>query len=185
MNNRGFILAETIVMSVVLLVAFSFIYMAANNYINREKTSIFYDDVASIYQGYYVKEALSNYANLANRTYIQGLLSNSYGRIIGTETAGLFYDAGTFGVIADHLNLYQIYITNDVYNLKRCARNIALSDTKCQNTFMDEELRAYIMTINITDLSNEYYLILTFRRDNHGNTCLYESCFSHYIWVAI
>lgn len=185
MNNKGFILAETITMSVILLVTFGFVYLAANQYLVRQKTAVFYDDVATIYQAHYIKEALGQYSNLNSKK--DTIISSSYGMTIGSQTSGLFLYPDAFYKIADSLNLHQIFFTNNISGLKTCARNVNMTgdSNKCQNTFIDEELRAFINTINVTDLTNKYYLIFTFKRNNLGEKCDYEECFSHYTWVAL
>ena len=182
MNNKGFIFAETITMSVILLITFGFIYIATSQFLVKQKNAVFHDDIATIYQAHYIKEALTQYSDLNSRK--ASLVSTSYGIIIGNEISNLILEEDDFYNIADSLGLHQIFFTNNINSLKACARNVNMNDSKCKNTFMDEELRAFINTINVSNPTGDY-LIFTFKRNNQGEKCNYEECFSHYTWVAL
>jgi len=196
MKKNGFILLESIVMFVVLITALVMLYISANNFLVKEKTYSNYDDVASIYSAYYLTEALKDFTNI-NAIKASILANcNCYGIPVGLETIGMSYadyegQTEYLNTVASKLKLYQMYLvgtsTSDLRKLKECANGMG-SDSKCKNTYMDENLRAFIKAINIGDFSknlSNYYLIVEFRRSNDGGSCSEHNCTSQFTWMAL
>ena len=187
MKSKGFLMIESIIMFVVLISGLMLIYMSANNYLIREKRYSNYDDIASIYDAYYVKEALNNYSNIG--TMKDSLLDGyGYGRIIGVGIDNFFTNdniVDEFTFIAERVNLYQMYFFKNTNELKACVKKVDLN-SDCLKTYLDEDLRSYINTINTNSINSDYYLILEFRKDYEGYPCsIKEMCYSHYTWVAL
>ena len=187
MNNKGFVLVESIIMFIVLISSLMLLYIAASNYMLKERKYSNYDDIVSIYEAYYIKEALNQYSNIDSMKHSL-LTGYGYGRIIGEDISNFFVDeisTSTFYVLADKLHLHQIYLTSDINSLKTCAKKID-EDANCEKTFMDEEFRSYINSINLGNINNDYYLLLEFRVNASGDSCTTdEICFSRYTWVAL
>ena len=180
MNKRGFMLVEIIIMFAVFVTALLMIFSSANNYIVRERQHAFYNDVASIYKAIYLKEALVQYSNITAMD-----LSVVNNRVIGTQTPDLFPHTGNrdiFIQIADKFNMHQMYVTNDIRALRNCTTNL---ENCPPNTFLTEDLRAFINTINLSDLLTDRVLIFEFRKDRMGNTCGSNECYSYYTWLSL
>jgi len=188
-NNRGSLLLEALVMFILLVLFFLVVWRSVDGYTQRERTSLFHDDVATLYQGYYVSETLLRYTNThASGASWISVATHGYGRVIGTD-AGIsnFMRTGAnladFNNIMSRLNLHQIFITNNIVGLRNCARNPS-SSANCGRTFMDEEMRSFIRGIDRND--NGVYLIITFRRNHNGTPCTgVEACFSHFTWIRL
>jgi len=180
-------LVETVTMFLVLITALLLFYVYANNLFIKETEYSHYDDVVSVYNSYYIKEALFDHSEI-NTIVNPSLFDNNYGFIIGADYSNnLFINSisqSSFYNISNELNMHQMFLSNDIKNLKKCALDIDL-DTKCRNTFLDEEFRSYIKTINLGGIDGEYYLILQFKKDSNGNTCTSSECFSYYSWVTL
>ena len=199
MNKKGFVLVESIIMFLVLMVALGFVYNTVNSVLVRQKQTLFYDDVAVMYRAYYVKEAVLKYTNFDTSGNISNFLTIPtvrLGAIIGTDISNFapgFFKSGAntvadFNRIVEVFNLEQIFITSgqNMAELKNCSRNINEASERCKNTFMDEELRSYIRTISTAGMDNDqYYLILTFRTAKDGSPCTSTSCFNYHAWVRL
>jgi len=196
MNNRGSLLLEALVMFILLVMFFLVVWRAVDGYMQRERVALFHDDIATLYQGYYVKEALLRYTQIQTwgLTVVPG---NMYGRVVGNDFPPNFFRTDLnaqqredFNNIMTHLNLHQIFVTNtaNINNLRNCARNTNFSpNSNCGRTFMDEEMRTFIRGINRTPTAgNHTYLIITFRRNHQGTQCLpNQACFSHFTWIRM
>ena len=187
MKRDGFVLVETITMFLVLISALLFFYVYANNLFLKEKEYSYYDDVTSIYNGYYIKEALHDYSQISS-LLTPSLFNGVYGFVVGSDYGSTFFTTtqkrDKFYEIANELNLYQMFLVKDIKQLKTCARDID-TDSKCHATFIDEDMRSYIKTINTNGVDSEYYIIMQFKKDSKGNVCTVEDCFSYFTWVAL
>jgi len=189
LNNRGSLLLEALVMFILLVIFFLVVWRSVDGYLQRERTTLFHDDVATLYQGYYVQEVLLRYTSIQTggaSWVVPG--THGYGRVIGVDS-GIpgFFRAGAnttdFNNIMGRLNMHQIFLTNNISGLRNCARNPNAAGN-CQRTFMDEEMRAFIRGIDRSD--NGIYLIITFRRNHQGTPCTgTEACFSHFTWIRM
>ena len=194
-NKRGFILLEAFIMFLLLSIAFLHIYRTASFSIQRDRATFLHDDIAILFKGHYVQEILFQYTNVGtwNQATINQMMNNpeTYGRIIGQSTPNFFRNninanqINDFNTIIQRLNLGQIFITNNMVGLRECARR--MTGPRCGRTFMDEELRSFIMTINLGDYfnPNSNFLIISFRRNQLGGTCGVNDCFTHFTWVKI
>jgi len=205
MKNRGFLLVEALVMFVILSIFFFFVYRTAANYLQRDRINLFHDDIATLYQGHYMTEMLfqlthlRSWLNTSNTPNINTIINPTnqperYARILGLDTPNIIFlqpgmTQANFEAITQRLNLHQILLTNNMNGLRACARNTNWNNatTRCQNTFMDEELRTFISSINIGEITTGRAIIYTFRRSDTGGICQAGSanCFSHFTWVAL
>lgn len=204
-GNKGFLLVESLIMFVLLSVFFFHVYRTAANYIQRERRNLFHDDIASLYQGHYMKEVMLQFTNLSTWTVNPTALSDfidapnrnvaanqRYGRVMGAQS-GVFLlhpdFAESYEKVTQRLNLHQVFITNDVRSLRTCARTSdwmhSSVSARCHRTFMDEELRSFISSIDVGEITNNRAIIFTFRRSETGGVCREGDCFSHFTWVAI
>jgi len=186
MKKSGFILIETITMFLVLISALMLFYVTANDLFIKASEYSNYDDVALVYSAYYIKEALSDFSNIQTNLDSNDF-EDSYGFIVGVDSKDFFTDEtkiDKFQIISDKLLMHQIFVTNDIRNLKTCSRNID-GDAKCLNTFLTEEMRSYIKTINLNNVISDYYIIVEFKKDSSGNKCSSDECFSYFAWVTL
>ena len=89
MKNDGFVFVETIVAIVVLTTALLLLYTTFNNVLQKEKTRVYYDDVAYIYRSSYLKKSLNNLNLMGALKDITGD-KNKYFVTIGLEYQDLF-----------------------------------------------------------------------------------------------
>ena len=89
MNNKGFIMMETIVAVVILTASLLILYSSFTSILKKEKTRVFYDDPAYIYRTLYLKDALTS---LDLNTYLDTYLNNTdnYFITLGMDSENLF-----------------------------------------------------------------------------------------------
>lgn len=146
LNNKGFILAETLVVSVFLMIMFTMIFSNYLPIIAEYEKRETYDDVDGKYTAYWFKRLIETgyspdsttsdqLSNLATRSYIQFSCNNIVEE--NSQRAMCFQLLKELEIEADNTNCYNknqgdgchIYITNyNIENFQKCIRD---NETEC------------------------------------------------------
>ncbi len=157
-NNNGFMLAELLSVTVVILVVFTAIFINFYPTVGEYEKRIEYNDVDSLYAEYYFKVFLLKYfdANLSTASTIIGTIgSNGYYSIVSKDICTSTFSYGSF-TCSDLITKYKIseviltnYSPSDE-KIKNC--------TSCTTSFLN-----YIESLSIvsnSDLGEVYRIII-------------------------
>ena len=152
-NNKGFIFAETVVVSTIVLIALVSLYTQFNSINNSYRRAFKYNTVDKLYAAYNLKTFISE-----NRTnYIIEILNNgSVYTDITSCSADYFTEYMYCEMLIDTLNIKKaIFTKEDLSTLK--------SDLNNNNVFT-ENMKDFIKYIK-SDNSGKYRVIIEFNDD--------------------
>ena len=180
-NKKGFIFIETIIVTTVLLASLMLIYAMYTASIGSENRRIRYDDVAKLYETYYVKKYLDSFsldnlkARIDNGDIVQPIFSNS-SEIFGTSYTA---ERSFFENLWQHLHIVSMYLIP--YNVSTVLECGSESSTICSNSGMV----SYLNTLDDGD-NDAYRLVIEYAMDASGNACSSEvGCFHYYSNVKV
>lgn len=168
MNNKGFIMVETLIVTVFVVTLFILIYQVTLPAMGEYERLYIYDDIDSIYASNLYKQMLTRYANMEYiDTYLQ---SSNYLDISDCSNKNIYMNEEYCKTIKKHISVTEndfIFITN--YDISSFKAEV-LADEKFDSGNLSN-YRNYINTVpniekfsnNITgaDYSGKYRLFLT------------------------
>lgn len=173
-NNKGFVLIETIIVTVVLAASLLYLYFSYSSTLIREKTRLQYDDVSYIYKAEYLKKIIKENMDedIFNKAYDDAYDKKGY--IILTTPKQKYIDGATVqSVYPNECNECKSNFTNDSKNgfnflhmmiikiedipkIKDCIQK-NITNTKCSETIeyinsnIESRIGKYEYQSNLTD----------------------------------
>ena len=137
MNNKGFVLAETLVVTIFVLLIFTILYNSAIPLLGRYEELSFYDEIDTTYDVYQFRKLLENDKNYTS------IISNDY-KVL---TCNDFDNKDDCNMLYSILNLKSsdllLFINTDYIN-----------NTSFQNSITSYEVKDYLNYVNLESNSN-------------------------------
>ncbi len=162
MSNKGFMLAETLIVSTFIMVILLFLYIQFNRVWDSYDETFTYDTVNSIYSATNIRDYVmtDGYATLVNK-----LGSKTHIDITKCNTE-YFKNRNYCVRLFDNLNVKKVIFTHeDVTSLQSYVPSAASSDFS--QTFKD-----YIVSLSSEKISGIYRIIVEFKDDTYANVNL-------------
>lgn len=157
MNNKGFLLVESLVVSTFVITVLMLLYVQFNNLMANHRRSYTYNSVENIYDLGSMADFLKNTDQ--DRTIKSDLGSNSYRLLYdGSSCVNLPINrtANTCNNLANAMNLkYMIYTDSDVTNIQEYAKNTA-------DVNLRQDMRDFILKIDSTKIEGKGRLFAKF-----------------------
>ncbi len=174
MNKKGFVLAETLVMSAVIVVLLSVCYYPFSSIVNNNKTYRKYDNIEDIYKLNNVRMFIYKYIGMKN------ILEGNIGGSATIDNTGIipFYSSNNIDIQNDDKNIKEKYIELlDVLGIESLyITKYNLSSDKIDNKTFSYEMKEYLKYINNAKTVNSsgeevnmYRLVAKFKDDTYGN----------------
>ena len=172
LNSSGFVLLETLIVTVVVLTIFSVLYSSFSPIIGEYGKREFYDDIDGKYAAYLVKKIIENPST--NISGISGL--NSGGSCGGPGISYLKFECnnisddflkGQCNNLFFGMKVKNVYITT--YNLKKFKNNLSGNGCNSLGGFTGGMHRyvSYLPEYNVDSLNGaKYRVIVEFERDD-------------------
>lgn len=150
-NVKGFVLAETIAVSVVIMTSLVIVYTQFVALNNSYKTSFQYNNVNSLYIANNIKQFIKNdnFSKLVNN------LSNSQYLDITNCSNDIFKEFLYCELLFDNMDVKTVLFTNE--DIKKLKENI-------DSTSFSQEMKSYIKKIN-NSIGNNYRIIIEFNNN--------------------
>lgn len=191
-NNKGFVLIETIITTVVLATTLLYIYANYTNVLMKEKVRLNYDDIAYIYRTNYIKEYFKQFDLEEAKNLIT---ADNPTTNIGCESEFVEADKkNECNNLMSFLHVSQISIaSSNLANLKECdADNV---NPMCLNIDFNHSNDAieYLKSLGNTHASSPYILIVEYKErfeyasNLNSATCdsANERCMYNYSWINL
>ena len=185
LNKKGFILVETLIVTVFVVTLFIVIYQATVPALGELEQQNKYDDIDSVYYSNLYKQMLTRYANMplidtylqdANNKYYMDI-TDCYGKV-GTEY--IYNNREYCKVIQENIKVGEndkIFITDyDVTNFKETVKNEDMFDSGTLSNFRDymntvsNKERFHSKRKNDSELDGKYRLFIVRQIIENDNT---------------
>lgn len=158
MNNKGFLLVESLIVSTFVLTILMFLYLQFNSLMTNHKKSYTYNSVENIYDLGSMSDFLKNTnqdstlkTNLGSNNYILLYNGSSCINIPNTSTTS------TCNSLASAMNLkYMIYTDSDITGLKEYVK------TNTSDTNLKQDMRDFITKVDAVKVEGKGRLIAKF-----------------------
>ncbi|MFA5602503.1 MAG: LamG domain-containing protein, partial [Bacilli bacterium] len=163
LGKKGFMLAETLVVSSVLLITFTFLYVQFFDVLNKYTIYSDYDNIDKLYNVYNLKEFVKE----DNLDSIINQLQNNIGNntpYVDLTNCSKFSETEYCSTLFNQLNVKRLIFTN--YNL-----NLFSNWNGITHNF-NKKLQTYINTLqaNYGELYNKFYRIIVEYKDSSFST---------------
>lgn len=167
-NNRGFLLAESLVVSTFVLTVLIFLFVQYQNLMTTYKNNTDYNNPEAIYNlgsfGQYLNADPSRLTSLSN-----SLGSNAYIRVYDKSSGGCNVNLG-LGTFCDTIfnaagAKKVIYVGSDLTNLKNYIKNN-------DDSYLNQSLRDFIRRIDADAIENKGRLIAQFDNGYYATVAL-------------
>ena len=143
-NKKGFILVETLVVTVFVVTLFMFVYRLTVPAIGEYEQENYYDDIDSIYYSNLYKEMLTRYANV---DYIDSYLNeHTYIDVSDCNDTNVYSNVNYCQLVQENIQATDAKIFLTDYNIKDFKQEVKTND------FFDSEIlsnfREYIKTVS-------------------------------------
>ncbi len=145
MNNKGFVLVETLIVTVFVVTLFIFVYRITLPSIGEYEQQNYYDDIDSVYYSNLYKQMFTRYANIDNITAY--LNSNTYMDISNCADTNLYSNNNYCQLVKNKLSIKdddKVLITE--YNIKKFKDEVKRNDFFDSGTLSN--FRDYINTVS-------------------------------------
>lgn len=144
-NNKGFILVETLIVTVFVVTLFIFVYRATLPSIGEYEQQNYYDDIDSVYYSNLFKQMITRYANI---DYIDDYLTeNTYMDISDCTNSNIYSNNNYCQLLKNKLSIRdddKILLTK--YNIKDFKQEVKTNDYFDSGTLSN--FRDYIKTVS-------------------------------------
>lgn len=169
MNNKGFLLAESLIVSTFVLTVLMFLFVQFRNLMSNYKTTYIYNSVEDIYSLGSLADYLKTYED-TNNTLNNQLESNKFFYVYNNnecQTDDIKLKPGfskdTCTEIGNALELdYAIYTNSDISEIKNSINNITL----------DNDMKNFIKKVDTTLVENKGRLIAKFKNGHFATVAI-------------
>lgn len=144
-NNKGFILVETLIVTVFVVTLFIFVYRATLPSIGEYEQQNYYDDIDSVYYSNLFKQMITRYANI---DYIDDFLTeNTYMDVSDCTDSNIYSNNNYCQLLKNKLSIRdddKILLTK--YNIKDFKEEVKANDYFDSGTLSN--FRDYIKTVS-------------------------------------
>ena len=160
-DQRGYVFIELIIIILVISSTMLAFYSSYRNITIKEKTQLYYDDVASIYKAYILTNNILDNTNIRSFNW-----DNNY-----------YYDLSK--EIVEGSNIYNV-ANILVFSPSFFKNNRQSNDDSILSTY-GGSLNRYIHVLNIN--SDNYIFIIKYRENKDGTKCIgNDDCVEYYTW---
>lgn len=182
LNSSGFVLVETLIVTVVVLTIFSVLYSSFSPIIGEYGKREFYDDIDGKYAAYWVKKLIENPATTINSSALKdgcSAPSDSYLKFECNNISDTFLQEQCNNLFFG-MKVKNVYITT--YNLKNFKKNLSGSDGCSSLSGFSGGMHRYVSYLpeyNVDSLNGaKYRVIVEFERsDGDSGTYMAYSTF--------
>ena len=154
MNNRGFMLVETLIVATFLVTTLMFIYIQFNNITRTYDTSFKYNTV----NGMYIAKNMINYINNDGIDKLKDALSSDVYYIDITSCSSTYFSESEYcDILMDSANIKTILFTNE-----------NLTILKSNTAGLEQKLIDYINYINFEQIDG-YRIIIEFKDETYAS----------------